>query len=246
MEQIYKQTFLIDASRTDAFGRATPACLLYFAQEAAGAHCALLGADHTVLDKQNLFWAIIRNRMEITRLPVLGETITVETWPMPTTRSSYPRATAGYDKDGNLLFRSVSLWVLMDIKTRTMVLPGKSGVTVDGVLRGCETAAPGSISPKELENTVFRNVSSAELDRNRHMNNTYYLDWTCELLSGDFRREHPVREFTICYLNEAREGDNVQLNFLLSDGPCLQVEGRRNGANPQEKQERIFTAQLYF
>ena len=246
MEPIYKRSFTLEDMHVDCFGRAKPSVLLLFAQEAAGAHCTQLAVDQVVLDKQNLFWAIIRNRMEITRLPRLGETITVETWPMPTTRSSFPRSTAGYDEKGNLLFRSVGLWVLMDTKARTMVLPGKSGIALAGTLRGNELAAPGSIAPKALENSVCRKVGYTELDRNGHMNNTRYFDWIDDLLPSLFHKEHPVQEFTICYLSEAREGEAVRLNYQLSDGPCLQVEGCKQSGENEEKTERIFTAQVYY
>ena len=61
---------------------------------------------------------------------------------MPTTRTAYPRSTIAYDADGKECFRAISLWVLMDTQNRSMVLPGKSGVDVAGLLRGCELAVP--------------------------------------------------------------------------------------------------------
>ena len=246
MEPLFKRTYQINDIHVDCFGRAKPSVLLFFAQEAAGAHCTQLAVDHSVLEKRNLFWAIIRNRTEIVRLPRLGETVTVETWPMPTTRSSFPRSTVAYDEKGNLLFRSISLWVLMDINQRTMVLPGKSGIALTGTLRGNELAAPSSIAPKALENSVCRTVGYTELDRNGHMNNTRYLDWLDDLLPSLFHKEHPVQAFTVCYLSEAREGETIVLNYQLSDGPCLQVEGCRKGVGNEEKPERVFTAQVYF
>ena len=246
MEPIYKRTYTLDDMHVDCYGRAKPSVLLFFAQETAGDHCTQLALDHSVLEKRNLFWAVIRNRTEIVRLPRLGETITVETWPMPTTRSSFPRSTAAYDEKGNLLFRCISLWVLMDISQRTMVLPGKSGIALTGTLRGNELTAPGSIAPKALENAVCRKVGYTELDRNGHMNNTRYLDWIDDLLPSLFHKEHPAQAFTVCYLSEAREGETIRLNYQLSDGPCLQVEGCRAGGRNEEKPERVFTAQVYF
>ena len=71
------------------------------------------------------------------------------------------------------------------------------------------------------------------------MNNTRYLDWVDDLLDSDFHREHPAREFTVCYLNEAREGDTIGLNFELADGPVLTVDANRDG-------ERIFSAQILY
>lgn len=246
MESIFRQTYNIAAIHLDRYGRTKPSVLLHFAQEAAGDHCKALSLDWDTLAKRNLFWAVIRHRVQITRLPTEGETVTVETWPMPTTRSAFPRATAAYDAQGNELFRCISLWVLMDTQTRAMVLPGKSGIDLPGTVRGTELLAPGSIVPKALSNTVCRQVGYTELDRNGHMNNTKYLDWIDDLLPSDFHADHPMREFTVCYLSEAREGQQIDLHWLLSDGPVLQVEGHRQRTDVPTEKQRVFSAQVLF
>ena len=156
MTQPYRHTYQISDIHLDCFDRVKPSVLLYFAQDIAGKHAGLIGADWDTLNEKNLFWAIIRHHIQINRLPVSGETITLETWPMPTTRVAYPRATVGYDQAGNVLFRTAAVWVLMNSQTRAMVLPGKSGVTVDGILCGNELARPGSLTPAVLEKEVRR------------------------------------------------------------------------------------------
>ncbi len=246
MEPIYREQHTISAIHTDRFGRAKLSTLLYFAQEAAGKHCSQLGVDQTFLAPHNLFWAVIRHKVQITRLPTIGQTITVETWPMPTTRSSFPRSAIAYDQEGNELFRSVSLWVLMDIASRAMVLPGKSGIALEGTVRGSELALPGSIPPAPLSNQVCRTVGFTQLDRNGHMNNTRYMDWIADLLPSAFHKTHTPKAFTICYNAEALEGQQIALNWQLLDGPCLQVDGLRTSTNDTDKKTRVFSAQVFF
>lgn len=246
MEPIYRQTVQIEDIHLDCFGRVKPSVLLYFAQEVAGKHAALLGTDWETLNEKDLFWAIIRHHIQVERLPVSGETILLETWPMPTTRVAYPRATVAYDAQGNVLFRTVAIWVLMNTQTRAMVLPGKSGVEVTGTLRGTELAAPGSITPAVLEQHVSRAVGYTELDRNGHMNNTRYLDWVDDLLPSSFHKEKPVREFTVCYLSEAKECQVLDLNWELNQDDLLRVEAHRPKADAPGQQERVFAAQLQF
>ena len=246
MKPIYRQTFPISDIHLDCFGRVKPSVLLYFAQEVAGNHAALLGTDWDTLHKKDLFWAIIRHHIQVERLPRGGETITIETWPMPTTRVAYPRATVGYDADGNVLFRTVALWVLMDSNNRTMVLPGKSGVTVDGTLCGTELSVPGSIPPAVLPNQISRTVGYAELDRNLHMNNTRYLDWIDDLLPSDFHKDHAVQELTLCYLSEAREHQTLHLRWELDEENRMQVEITRQKPDLPSQQERVFAAQIQY
>ena len=246
MEPIYRQTLKLSDLHVDCTGRLRPSAILYLAQEAATQHCKELSLDWETLAKKGLFWAVLRHRVQITRLPNRDETITVETWPMPTTRSAFPRATVAYDEKGNEVFRSVALWVLMHTQSRTMVLPGKSGIALEGAVTGKELALPASILPKVLENTASRTVRYSELDRNGHMNNTRYLDWVDDLLSAEFHQAHPVREFTVCYLSESLEGQTIDLNWQLTDGPCLQVDGRRTRTNVPGEYDRVFSVQMLF
>ena len=109
MELIYRQQYPIGASSVDCFGRAKPSVLLYLAQEVATEHCVQLGTDWDTLQKQNLFWALIRTHVQISQLPTIGQTLTLETWPMPQTRTAYPRCTVGYDEAGRECFRVTSL-----------------------------------------------------------------------------------------------------------------------------------------
>lgn len=245
MEPVYREQFTVDDMYVDCFGRLKPSALLYLAQNMAGHHCVQLHLTWEDLAAKGLFWAVVRHRVQIERLPFRGETITLETWPMPTTRVAYPRAMAAYDEKGNVLFRTVSLWVLMDLNSRVMVLPGKSTVEVSGINRGLELAAPNSLLPRSFQSHIRHTVTFSQLDRNGHMNNTRYLDWLFDLLPSAFHKDHPVKEFVVCYLNEAREGQKIDLTWELSDGPQLQVEAVRAREN-SEKTDRVFCADIRF
>ena len=244
MEPIFQHEFLINDAAVDCFGRLKPSMLLFYCQEIAGQHCNLLGADYDTLAQKNLLWAIIRQKVQITRLPRSGETIRVETWPMPTTKVCYPRSTVAYDADGQELFRAISMWVLMDAQSRAMILPGKSGITVQGLLTGTELATPGSLAPQKLENTYSRRVCFTDLDRNGHMNNTKYLEWIWDLLPSSFHQGSEPREFTVCYHTEAREGDILHLGWQTDAEGLLQVESWREEEDASF--HRIFAAQIRF
>jgi acyl-ACP thioesterase len=246
MEAIYRQEFNVTPALTDCFGRLKASGILYFAQEAAGGHCRLLQLDWDTLAKQDLFWAVLRYRVVVNRLPRVGETVTVETWPMPTTRVAFPRATVCLDSQGNELFCLVGLWVLMDRNSRTMVLPGKTNIALPGTVRGLEPALPTSIAPAQTKNSIHRTVAFSDLDRNGHMNNTRYMEWINDLLTGEFHRDHPVKEFTLCYLSEAREGEALQLAWELSEEGCLMVQTQRLGEGVSANHSRVFAAQVQY
>ena len=87
MNMPHMEQYTVSPLHADCFGRCKPSSLLRFAQDAAEAHCLQLGADWDTMAKKNYFWAVIRQRVEITRLPLTGETVTVKTWPMPDRKS---------------------------------------------------------------------------------------------------------------------------------------------------------------
>lgn len=246
MELIYNRKYHIDTVYLDCFGRVKPSVLLYFAQEIAGEHCLELGTDWDTLQKKGLFWAVIRTSVRVRRLPVAGEDITLETWPMPATRVAYPRCTVGYGENGEELFSCMSLWVLMDTDSRAMVLPGKSGVEVPGILRGTEPPSPRSLTPKDMGNYAVRQVGYSLLDRNGHMNNTKYLEWVDDLLPAQFHKEHPVKEIHICYLTEAREGQVLKLWYEMDPEGCLLVDAHREKTDVRSEKERVFAAKLVY
>ena len=221
----YTQKFTLSDMEVDCFGKLKLSALLYFAQEVAGKHCIQLGADYETLQQKNLFWAVTRHRVQITRLPVRGETITVETWPMPTTRVAYPRSMVAYDADGNELFRSISLWVLINGESRAMVLPGKSGVDVTGTLKGTELASPRSLSPAAAGHTERRTVTYSCLDRNGHMNNTRYYDLSESCIGRT--EDHPRRIVTE-HQSEIRLGESMQVSWGR-EGERYFIEGVNNG-----------------
>ncbi len=240
---IYRQTFHIEPTAVDCFGRLKPSMMLLYAQEVAGHHSDLITMNYDALAQRGMFWAVIRNRIAISRMPLEGETITLETWPMPTTRTAYPRSTVAYDEAGNELFRSVSLWVLMDLQSRSLILPGNSGVDVQGMLTGTELATPRSLALKGLEGHIPRRVCFTDLDKNHHMNNARYLDWIADLLPSSFYRDRALTDITLCYMNEAREGQELDVTWGIGAEGELLVDIHREKA---QDFDRIFSAKLSF
>ena len=242
MEAIYQKEFTVDTLVTDCFGRLKPSAVLYYVQEMAGQHFDRMALDPTP-EHKGLMWVIIRHRVQITRLPVKGQTIRLETWPMPTTRVAYPRSVVAYDEEGRELFRSVSLWVLMDRTSRAMVLPGKSGIAVSGILRGNELPSPNSLAPVLCSASANRRVCFTDLDVNDHMNNTRYIEWAADLLPSAFHKDHSLQDVTMCYLGEAREGDEVTIFWELNADGLLRMDIQRR---EKDKEIRIFTADLQY
>lgn len=230
MERIYQKNFTVSHTEVDAFGRLKASALLGFMQEVAGSHYDLTEGEY--------IWVVSRHHVVISRLPGAGETISMETWALPPTKAAFPRATVCYDDRGEELFRSISLWVLIRKDSRAMVLPGKVNLPMVTTVRGLELPNPGSLAPRQFENSHSRRVYYSMLDVNGHMNNAKYLDWVEDLLPLSFHADNTIREFTICYLSEGMPDETVEIGYELN-GKELRVEAVNQGS-------RVFAAQVSY
>ena len=79
MEPVYSQFFTLSDVHVNCFGRLKSSMMLFFAQEVAGRHFTEISMDYDSLAQKGMFWAIIRQKVQITRLPLRGERIRVET-----------------------------------------------------------------------------------------------------------------------------------------------------------------------
>ncbi len=230
---IYTRTLTISDTQTDRYGRLKPAALLEITQEAAATHAGQLGAGREALEPRNLFWAIVRQNIVIRRLPREGETVVVETWPAPPTRTAFPRHIEVKTTGGEPLFQVAVLWLFMDRSSRAMVLPGASGVEVPGILRGTELPLPKGIPAKTCDREERRTVRYSELDQNGHLNNTKYANWMEDLLPSDFHKDHQLRRLGICYMSEALEGQELTLSWEMADD-TLHLSASRQSAGEQQ------------
>lgn len=246
MNHCHRKEFVVRPTEVDQYGRLKPSAMLLYIQQTAGEHSDSYALTYDALAERGIFWAVIRHKIEITRLPRDNEKITLETWPMPTTRVAYPRSTVAYDEQGNVLFRSICLWILMDLNNRSMLLPGKSGVDVEGFLRGDELPTPKSLLPLPLEHCTPRQVVFSDLDRNGHMNNARYLDWVQDLLPSSYHQDHPIKELTLCYINEALEGQKLDLTWDRDEEGSLHVDIHRSKTDVPDDYDRIFAARVKY
>ncbi len=241
----YQKSCTIRPEETDHRGELKLSALLHLVQQVSGDHCDALGLSWDRLAEKGLFWAVIRHRAEIVRLPRVGETVTLQTWPVAQTRTAYPRAVRVLDGNGNMLFQVASLWVLMDMQSRSMVLPGKSGITVPGETMENSPAMPQSLHPCQGQHSVLWTVGREDLDINGHVNNAMYLEHTEALLGKEPLRPAP-RELTVCYLAENRLGQIVSLEYNLSPEGVLTVDGFRQRTDVPDGKERVYAARIVF
>lgn len=231
MDKSYVETFALRTGQCDMQGQWKPAAILDAMQETALVHCIHLGLPRAATDALGIAWVLSRSRVVLERAPRLGETVSVETWPLPPKHLFFPRANTFRDAAGNVIGGAMSLWVLMDVRARRVVnsaevlarLPQNADMPA-GIPLGAARPLPGEAT----EGTLVPPYS--DFDLNGHVNNTRYLDWTCSALGHDIMAARRVTEFGICYEREVLPGEAIRTE-LVRQGErfsfCGFAEGKR-------------------
>lgn len=219
--KVYTEKLRITAAQTDLNARMKPSAILEIMQEAAGAHAEIIGVGRETLLKQRLVWVITRAEVRMDRYPVFGESITVETFPMPNRRWFFPRSFIFYDADGYQIGCAATLWVLLDVDARRMSKPDPVlSLMPDNSDLKPPLAMPSTVYELNAEPDVFEHLPLyTDLDMNAHVNNTKYIDWCCNALGIDVMKANEFSSFILNYHQEIRPGQRIR------------TELRRNGAD---------------
>jgi len=184
-------------------------------QEAAWQHAGELGVAFTEEDTE-VFWALNRLGVRVTRRPRWGEEITVTTWPSRLERLFAMREFTVHQGE-ELLVEASSAWLVLRTQDSRPVPPVryfpegdlKEEYPLDMPL-GRIPAIPDETVAALLGNATWQRVRPSDTDRNEHVNNTRYAQW--------FADEAPhvlVSGLLLTFTAETRTGQEYA---VISDG----------------------------
>lgn len=213
----YSQQFQIRASEVDTTQKATLPSICNLLQEIAGNHARELKFDITDLLRDNLTWVLHRLHIEMDAFPRWRETITIKTWPSGVDGVRAHRDFLIYGADENIIGRSISYWLILDIQTRrpnripreiiARVPPNR-----EHVLRDVEGSFSETVQADTRKNFIVR---ESDLDLNRHLNNVRYVEWALACLPENSRPDN----IDIKFMAEAVLGDTVTVGCTSSAPP---------------------------
>ena len=216
-EAVYTGTCTLRNADVDLHRRLRPSVLLAMLQEAAIAHTEQLGMGRDKTLDRGLLWVVAMQRLQIRRLPVYDETVTLVSWPGKTMHVLFPRYSRMTDGEGRVLLEGSALWTLMDSKTRAMVFPDEHGIEIPGQLTGWETPLPRPPKPVNLDRETEFTVPYSYVDLNGHMNNVRYLDLAEDVLPPELH-EKQLKAVELEYSGEARLGERISLRYGNENG----------------------------
>ena len=225
------QAFRIPCYMFDRNERFRPASFLDVAQELAAVGSEQLHFADSDLAKYNLVWILARMDIIFDRLPLRGESTTIQTWHCGLQGICFRRDYRMLDAEGAPCIRSTSSWAVMDMDERKVVRGDRLAAVIDTEGQeddlATDEACAKIVVPRDLAAasvTEHRAVYS-DLDYNGHVNNARYAVWAMDCLPLELSCGMAVRRFSINFNNEVRSGETVRLTHF-PDGDVHYVEGR--------------------
>lgn len=215
-EDVFEQKIHMDEKDVNDNGQMLWGALARRMQPVTEAHLSACGLDWNALHEAGKTWVIAWSGMEIQRLPRLGEDVIIRIWPCKNKMMMHTRKYAFYTSQGEPLLSAASIFLLMRIKERTATESGEEFPVIPIVTLPNEPALPKMRvpMPKELTQQRMRKVTASEIDHNRHMNNSHYLDWVQALMDGDDRQPSSI---WIQYNKELLEGQQATINYECNE-----------------------------
>lgn len=201
----FQEDFKIRATEIDLDQKATLPAICNLLQEVAGNHAQQLQFDITDLQEDKLTWVLHRLCVKMDRYPEWRETITIQTWPSSGDGLRAYRDFLILDSDRNTIGKSLSYWLMMNIKSRRPTrIPEK---ILEMAPKNIEHVLPitnGNFADiKNPDATQSFEVRKTDLDLNKHVNNVRYIEWALSCLPENSE----VREIDIKFMAESVWGD---------------------------------------
>jgi len=198
----------IRTNEINQYKQATVATLINQMNEAALENVIDLKVSVWDLEPHHISWVLMRKYTHIHRLPILGETIKIITYPAGFERVFTYRDYKIYSETDELLAESSSTWLLMDTQTREMAKIPPFILDFQQKMPAKEfcLSRPTFRLPKlnQIDNEVHYTVGWHQIDFNQHLNNLFYVQWMLEALPDATLTQYEMTNFEIQYRTEAR------------------------------------------
>ncbi|MGB2579751.1 acyl-ACP thioesterase [Elusimicrobium simillimum] len=190
-------------------GSLPPHSLCNYFQEAAGvdAHNLNFGRE------EGIAWAIVRMQMEMGKKYSGKDAVTIQTWHAFSDKITSRREFEIKDKDGNVLMKGSTWWIILDLNTRKITrtpefLLQRNKENPDFVLEegNFKAKLPEGLEPVAVKEFAVR---LEDIDINGHVNNTHYMAWAMESMPANIRAEKTLKNYKIIFKQECVDGDKV-------------------------------------
>lgn len=233
---VYYKKYHIDLRDVDFTKKLKLSNLFSYFEDIASDAAENLGFGIKTLEKKfNVAWILTRIRVEIMRVPDWNEDIVIETWPLKPSKVEFDRDYLVKDKNGEIIIRAVSKWVIMDIKERKIRRSDVIGIRYPEIIE--ERAIAGKLGKLKnfgkLETAYNKVIGYSDIDLNGHLNNSKYVDYIMDCFPVEDHKNYAIKTIDLHFNHEALPGDTITLFEDMSkvDENVIYIEGVNKAEN---------------
>ena len=163
---------------------------------------------------EGISWVLLKFAVEITKLPVEQDKVSIETWVEGVNRLLTTRNFIMRDEAGEILCTASTEWAIIDLKTRRPVNVIRDTNIAD-YATGEKVSAelPGKL-PQAAGTDIYRHrVVYSDIDYNGHTNSMQYVQWIMDSYPVEKVYDRPVGRFEIVYSREAVYGEDIEVCY---------------------------------
>lgn len=209
-DPVYQADYVVRSYEVDTDGLIRPLTMFNYLQDAAGEHAAELKVSVPTLLKRNLTWVISRYHVHFLSFPPAHGLIRLRTWPSAREGRFALREFELSDGEDRPVMAATSSWMLIDLSTRRPVRIEQHIPKLPAVeRRSIADEFPSLPVPETCNCELPFRVRHSDLDLNRHVNNTVYIDWALETLPAEVIGHVRPSGLEVSYRAEANYGDRI-------------------------------------
>lgn len=177
------------------------------------------GVDN--LAQHNLAWVLSSFKVDVVDYPLWRSKVRCVTWAKGTERLFFQRDFKLYDMQGNVLALATSRWLMIDLDRRrpkmlefddiSILYHNKDKHAIEGSI-----AIPAFAGETEYE--LPHTVRYSDVDMNRHMTTTRYIDLMLDTYNFTNKAYCRPKGFTLAFVKEAKYDEQLVMQRATIDG----------------------------
>ena len=219
MHKIFEQTYFLTPAECNPQGHMPITLLINRLIEVATLHADEIGIGYESLVEHHQTWVLSRVATEMSVYPKVNDHYTVRTWISAINRLFSERDFEILDAGGEIIGHARTVWAVLDTDTRTAAdISGMEWVSsLIPADKECPIEKPARPRPLTSFRTEPYRFTFCDLDVNRHVNSSRYIELLLNQWTLDFHDHNRLTRFEIAYMHEAHY--NEQIDVRLADGP---------------------------
>lgn len=241
---LYKINYKIELSDVDFNKKLRVSGLFKLFQDIASMASDNLGFGiETLESKFGVAWILMRIRVDVSRLPSLGDEVMLETWPLKPSKIEFERDFLIRGSSGEIIAKASSTWAIIDISTRRLAKTERISIKYPEEIqdRAIDCRLGKIKAAGEMKTVYKRVIGYSDIDFNGHLNNSKYVDFIMDCFDIDKHNRYSVKSIEVNFINEILPGDTIILKVDLasSSSGVVYIEGIN-----EKDDKTVFRSQL--